>query len=287
MDYRDGPPQRFRLASVEAVVDGPRALLRHRYRFGKSRLDQQVVLFAGSRRVDFVTAVAWRESGSMLRSSFTPAISAPEASCDIQFGSIRRPTHTETLRDFAKFEICAHKWIDISDGSYGVALLNKYGHRVHGNVLDLNLLRSPHYPDPVADRGEHRFTYSLYPHAGDHVAGGVMRAGYELNVPLRVLAGASGNAPLGNSGSWFRVSVPDVIIETVKQAEDGNGLVVRLYESAGAATSAELLCGFGLTAAEETNLIEEHPAPLPVSGKAVALDFRPFEIRTIRLVPRH
>jgi alpha-mannosidase len=288
MDYRDRPPQRFRLHSVEAVVDGPRALLRHRYRFGKSRLDQEVVLFAGSRRVDFVTTVDWRESDSMLRTSFTPAVSAREASCDIQFGSIRRPTHTDTSRDFAKFEICAHKWIDISDGSYGVALLNdcKYGHRVHGNVLDLNLLRSPHYPDPVADRGEHRFTYSLYPHAGDHVAGGVIRAGYELNVPLRVLAGAPGNAPLGNSASLFRVSAPDVIVETVKQAEDGSGLVVRLYEAAGAATRTELCCGFPISAADETNLIEEDPVPLQICENCVGLDFGPFEIRTIRLVPR-
>jgi alpha-mannosidase len=288
MDYRDRPAQRFRLHSVEAAVDGPRALLRHRYRFGKSRLEQEVVLFAGSRRVDFVTTVHWREAGSMLRTSFTPAVTAREASCDIQFGSIRRPTHTDTPRDFAKFEICAHKWVDISDGSYGVALLNdcKYGHRVHGNVLDLNLLRSPHYPDPVADRGEHRFTYSLYPHAGDHVRGAVTRAGYELNVPLRVLTGAAGRAPLGDAGSWFRVSGPGVIVETVKQAEDGKGLIVRLYEATGAATRAELYCGFDLAAAEETNLIEENPAPLPVSGNAVALAFGPFEIRTIRLLPR-
>ena len=288
MDYRDQPPQRFRLHSVEAAVDGPRALLRHRYRFGKSRLDQEVVLLADSRRVDFVTTVDWRESGSMLRTSFTPAVTAREASCDIQFGSIRRPTHTDTPGDFAKFEICAHKWVDISDGSYGVALLNdcKYGHRVHGNVLDLNLLRSPHYPDPVADRGEHRFTYSLYPHAGDHVSGGVAWAGYELNIPLRVLAGVPGNAPLGTSGSWFRVSVPAVIIETVKQAEDGNGLILRLYEAAGAGTRVELSCGFDLGAAEATNLIEEDPVPLRVSGNALALDFGPFEIRTIRLLPR-
>ncbi|HEX6442919.1 MAG TPA: glycoside hydrolase family 38 C-terminal domain-containing protein [Stellaceae bacterium] len=288
MDYRDRPPRRFRLQSVEAVVDGPRALLRHRYRFGKSRLDQEVVLLAGSRRVDFVTTVDWRESGSMLRTSFIPAVTAREASCDIQFGSIRRPTHTDTPRDFAKFEICAHKWVDISDGSYGLALLNdcKYGHRVHGNVLDLNLLRSPHYPDPVADRGEHRFTYSLHPHAGDHVSGGVIRAGYELNIPMRVLAGVPADGPLGTSGSWFRVSASNVIIETVKQAEDGKGLVVRLYEAAGAGTRAELFFGFVIDAAEETNLIEENPVPLRVSGNALALDFGPFEIRTVRLVPR-
>jgi alpha-mannosidase len=289
MDYRDRAPKRLRLQSTEIVQDGPRAALRHTYRIGHSTVRQEVVLLAGSRRLDFVTSVDWRESGRMLRTSFMPAVMASEASCDIQFGSIRRPTHTNTPADWAKFEICAHKWIDISDRGYGLALLNdcKYGHRVHGNVLDLNLLRSPGHPDPVADRGEHHFTYSLYPHAGDHVAGGVVRAGYELNVPLRPLAGMPGGGPLAQSASWFRVGTPDVIIETAKQAEDGSGLIVRLYEAAGGSTRTEFGCGFELAEAAETNLIEENSTPLELSaGEGLQLDFRPFEIRTLRLTPR-
>jgi alpha-mannosidase len=288
MDYRERGPQRLRLKSIEIVQDGPRAALCHIHRIGKSTIRQEVVLFAGSRRVDFVTHVEWRESGKMLRTSFAPAVSASEATCDIQFGSIRRPTHTNTAADWARFEICAHKWIDISDRGYGVALLNdcKYGHRVHGNVLDLNLLRSPGHPDPVADRGEHEFTYSLYPHAGDHVAGGVVRAGYELNVPLRPLAAPPGGGTLAASASWFRINKSGVVVETVKQAEDGNGFTLRLYESAGASTRAELRCGFAIAEAAETNLIEEAPAPLKFTGDKLRLDFRPFEIRTLRLKPR-
>ena len=288
MNYRERAPKRPRLHATEIVRDGPRAALCHTYRIGNSTLRQEVVLFAGSRRIDFVTAVDWHESGKMLRTSFVPAVSANEATCDIQFGSIRRPTHTNTPADWAKFEICAHKWIDISDRGYGAALLNdcKYGHCVQGNVLDLNLLRSPGHPDPVADRAEHRFTYSFYPHQGDYVAGGVMRAGYELNVPLRVLAEAPRGGPLASSVTWFRIDAPEIVIETVKQAEDGQGLVVRLYESAGASTRAELACGFALAEAAEANLIEEEPKPLDVSGGALRLDFRPFEIRTLRLKPR-
>jgi alpha-mannosidase len=288
MNYRERAPKRPRLHATEIVRDGPRAALCHTYRIGNSTLRQEVVLLAGSRRVDFVTTVDWRESGKMLRTSFVPAVSANEATCDIQFGSIHRPTHTNTPADWAKFEICAHKWIDISDRGYGVALLNdcKYGHRVQGNVLDLNLLRSPGHPDPVADRTEHRFTYSLYPHQGDHVAGGVMRAGYELNVPLRVLSERPGGEKLASSVAWFRIDAPEIVIETVKQAEDGQGLVVRLYEAVGASTRAELACGFALAEAAETNLIEEEPKPLDVSGGALRLDFRPFEIRTLRLKPR-
>ncbi|HEY4471462.1 MAG TPA: glycosyl hydrolase-related protein, partial [Stellaceae bacterium] len=155
--------------------------------------------------------------------------------------------------------------------------------RVQGNVLDLNLLRSPGHPDPVADRAEHHFTYSLYPHQGDHVAGGVTRAGYELNVPLRVLADRPGGGTLAPSIAWLRIDAPEIVIETVKQAEHGKGLIVRLYESAGASIRAELACGFALADAAETNLIEGEPSPLEVSGDSLRLDFRPFEIRTLRL----
>ncbi|HEX3954732.1 MAG TPA: glycoside hydrolase family 38 C-terminal domain-containing protein [Stellaceae bacterium] len=285
MNYRDRAAKRFKLKAAEAFVDGPRAALRQHYRFGKSVLQQEIVLFAGSRRVDFITTVDWRESGQMLRTSFPVDIRASEATCDIQFGTIRRPTHCNTPADFAKFEVCAHKWVDLSDRGYGVALLNdcKYGHQLRGNVLDLNLLRSPSYPDPTADRGRHEFTYALYPHAGDHVAGGVTRAGYELNMPLRVLADPPGGGQLPSSAAWLRPEAANIIVETVKQAEDGRGLIVRLYEAAGASTSTVLHGGFALAGVDEVNLIEESPAPLNFTGRDVKLTFRPFEIRTLRL----
>jgi len=245
MDYRERAPERFVLEAVEAIEDGPRAALCHTYRYGASILRQEVVVFAASRRVDFVTSVDWHENGRMLRTSFPVNISAREATCDIQFGSIRRPTHCDTPADLAKFEVCAHQWVDLSDRDYGVALLNdcKYGHHLRGNILDLNLLRSPGYPDPTADRGQHRFTYSLYPHAGDHVAGRVARAGFELNVKLRPLADAPGTGPLPAAASWLMPEAANVVVATVKEAEDGRGLIVRLYEAAGAATHTVLHCG--------------------------------------------
>ncbi|HUK58281.1 MAG TPA: glycoside hydrolase family 38 C-terminal domain-containing protein [Stellaceae bacterium] len=284
MDYRERAPERFVLESAEPVVDGPRGILRTRYRYQDSTLEQDVVLCAESRRVDFVTRVDWRERGRMLRTSFPVAVAAREATCGIQFGSIRRPTHADTPADRAKFEICAQKWVDISAATYGVALLDncKYGHRVQDNILDLNLLRSPQAPDPTADRAAHLFTYALYPHAGDHVAGGVVRAAYELNMPLRVLGPPHG-AGLPPRASWFELSVENIVIETVKEAEDGQGIVLRLYEAAGRATAAELRCGFELAAAALTNLMEEGEEALPLAGNAVRLDFRPYEIHTLRL----
>jgi alpha-mannosidase len=287
MDYRDRTPERPQLESTEIIEDGPRAGVRHRYRFGRSTIIQEVVLVAGSRRLDFATSVDWHESERMLRTAFAVDISTREANCGIQFGSIRRPTHSDTPADFAKFEVCAHKWVDLSGHDYGVALLNdcKYGHHLRGNLLDLNLLRSPNYPDPQADRGIHEFTYSLYPHAGGHVAGGVVRAAYELNMQLRPLTGAAGAGPLPPSGSWLRPEVPDIIIETVKQAEDGNGLIVRLYEAAGVATETMLHAGFDLAAVQVTDLIEQDPAPVPAAGSDLPLALKPFEIRTLCLVP--
>jgi alpha-mannosidase len=286
MDYRAQAPERFRLYGVAPIADGPRAAIRQTYRFGASLLRQEVALHAGSRRLDFVTAVDWREDGRMLRTSFPVAVATRTAICDIQFGAIARPTHCDTPADFAKFEVCAHKWADLSDGGYGVALLNdgKYGHHLRGNLLDLALLRSPSYPDPGADRGRHEFTYALYPHPGDHASGGVARAGYALNMPLRVMAGAPGGGRLPLRRSWLRPAAANVVVETVKQAEDGRGLVVRLYEAAGAATRTVLQCGFPLAAAEAIDLIEEHPAPLACEDSALALDFTPFAIRTLRLV---
>jgi alpha-mannosidase len=287
MDYRDRAPQHLALEAAEPILDGPRAALSQTYRFGASVLRQEVVLFAGSRRVDFVTSVDWHETERMLRTSFPVDVKASEAICDIQFGSIRRPTHCNTPADLAKFEVCAHKWVDLSDRGYGVALLNdcKYGHHLRGNILDLNLLRSPGYPDPTADRGRHRFTYSLYPHAGDHVAGGVARAGYELNVPLRPLAGAPGIGPLPAAQSWLQPEASDIVIETVKAAEDGNGLIVRLYEAAGASTQIVLRCGFALAAAAATDLIEENPVPVEFAERELRLELRPFDILTLRLLP--
>jgi len=200
IDYDQRPPEHFILKSTEAGVDGPRARVRQTYTYGSSMLTQEISLVACSRRLDFRTEVDWRESDRMLRTSFSVAVQADNAVCEIQFGNIRRPTHRNTSWDKAKFEICCHKWMDLSDGGYGVAILNngKYGHKCLENVLDINLLRSPGYPDPTADRGRHEFTYSLYPHRGNCGEGGVIRAAYELNVPLRVtkLGQSAGSLPI-------------------------------------------------------------------------------------------
>ncbi|MBD2867231.1 alpha-mannosidase [Paenibacillus arenilitoris] len=287
-DYRETGGMKVELTGAEAFADGPTAGLLLSFRFGESSLTQKVVLTEGSRRIDFETEVDWKESGKMLRVSFPVDVRSDSASCEIQFGYIKRPTHRNTMWDYAKDEICAHHWVDLSEPDYGVALLNdcKYGHRVFENVLDLNLLRSPSYPDPEADRAKHAFTYSLYPHIGDHVKAEVYKRGYELNVPLRTAVAAGGSAEPRDSRSYLQPDHPGIMVETVKRAEDGDDIVVRLYETSGSRAQTALHAGIAFSEAWLTDLMEEPAERLHQEDGSITIAFAPFEIKTIRLKKR-
>ncbi len=220
----------------------------------------------------------------LLKVAFPVDVLSPVATYDIQWGNVQRPTHRNTSWDWARFEACAHNWVDLSEGNYGVSLLNdcKYGHDVRGNIIRLTLLRSPTYPDPDADRGKHRFTYSLLPHPGNWRTGTVP-AGYTLNDPLivrRMDGGGGGLAP-----SLVSVDAPNVIIETVKQAEDGQGLIVRLYENESCRGPVTLQAGFPLAGAYHCNLLEEPGEPLDITQNAVRFSVKPYQIVTLRLEP--
>jgi alpha-mannosidase len=271
------------------------------YRIGHSELVQEITLTAGSARLDFCSRLRWREPRAMLRTSFPVAVHAEEASYEIQFGHIRRPTHRNTTWDLARDEVTGHKWVDLSQRDYGVALLNdcKYGHKIKGNVIDLNLLRSAPYSGPrlvqdgdvapgephdgYTDQCEHTFTYALYPHAGDHVAGGVIQAGYELNCPLRIAPVEAGEGDEPAERSFLQLDKPNVIVEAVKKAEDDDGIIIRLYESAHSGVKAKLRLGFDAVAASETDLMENELRPLELVGDAVSLEFQPFEIKTVKV----
>lgn len=285
MSYRDRAPQYMKLVNSEPFVDGPTAGVRQTYAYGKSTLIQEIRLEAGSRRLDFVTHVDWQESSRMLRTSFPTSAQTEVARCEIQYGSITRPTHTNTSWDAAKFEINAHKWIDLSDSGYGVALLNdcKYGHRVHGGEIDLNLLRSPSSPDPVADRAGHDFTYSLYLHTGDHVTGGVVRAAYELNVPLRATRTLRHRGGFVAPASFIDVDSPNVIVEAVKQAEDGEDMIVRLYECHGSTTKARIRLNLPCRSVSLVDMLEENAKKLAGKTCEVTLEFTPYAIHTLRV----
>jgi alpha-mannosidase len=283
--YADRAPEYFRLSDVAAVVDGPRVAIRQVYSYGNSVLEQEVALVHGSRRIDFITRVDWRERQKMLRTSFPVNVRTAEAVCEIQFGNVRRPTHRNTLWDMAKYEISAHKWVDLSDGCYGVALLNdcKYGHKVHENILDINLLRSPVYPDPEADLGHHQFTYALYPHEGDYLDGKVVQSGYELNIPLSVVPlspNTGGELPVGYS--FLGVEPENIIVETVKKAEDSQDMVIRLFECAGRTTLAKIDINFVFKSVVLVNLMEERCDQSKLRS-GMKLLFGPYEIHTLKV----
>ncbi len=302
-DYADSPPRGMKLESSQAHIDGPRVTMTQARRMGHSTVSQEISLVAGSARLDFVTRITWREAHTMLRTSFPVAIEADDATFEIQFGHIRRSTHDRTSWERAQYEVAAHKWVDLSQDDYGIALLNdcKYGHKIKGNTIDLALLRSaphgavwaakvidvaPGEPNlALTDQCDHVLTYSLYPHSGDHVKGQVVRAGYELNVPLRVVPAEPGPGSLPPRWSLLHVDEPAVIVETAKKAEDSDDLVIRLYESAGRAARAVLTFGFPAAAASEVDLMEHEIRQLTIDDRSLELEFSPFEIVSVMVKP--
>lgn len=189
-EYMDKKPQRPVLKRFTPFKEPGTAGYDTEYTIGESKISQRIVLHNDSARLDFVTKVNWRETKKMLRTSFPVDVISDFAHCEIQFGHIKRPVHRNTSWDEAKFEICAHKWVDINDGGYGCALLNdcKYGYKVLDNILDLNLLRSQMCPEVDSDKGIHTFTYSLFPHSCDSWPVNVIKEGYFLNTPVKVFS---------------------------------------------------------------------------------------------------
>jgi alpha-mannosidase len=276
--------------SIRLLEAGPlRTTLEIRRRILNSEIVQRISLSAFSARLDFTTSVQWCERHVFLKVAFPVDILSPQATYEIQWGNVQRPTHRNTSWDWARFETCAQKWVDLSEGGYGVALLNdcKYGHDIQNNVIRLSLLRAPTNPDPEADQGEHHFTYSLFPHAGSWDERTIAQA-YFLNDPLIVAVSQTEEhvspPQIPATFSLFSLDTPNVILETVKAAEDGQGLILRLYESQRARGPVTLTCGFPVSAAWQTNLLEENQQALDVNGNTVTFTIRPYQIVTLRIV---
>ncbi|XP_032273747.1 alpha-mannosidase 2C1 isoform X4 [Phoca vitulina] len=254
-----------------------------------SRLSQEVVLDVGCPYVRFHTEVHWHEAHKFLKVEFPARVRSPQATYEVQFGHLQRPTHHNTSWDWARFEVWAHRWMDLSEHGFGLALLNdcKYGASVRGNVLSLSLLRAPKAPDATADMGRHEFTYALMPHKGSFQDAGVIRAAYSLNFPLLALP-APGPAPAA-SWSAFSVSSPAVVLETVKQAEtsrQGRTLVLRLYEAHGSHVDCWLHTSLPVQEAVLCDLLEQRdPAGhLPLRDSRLKLTFSPFQVRSLLLL---
>jgi len=259
--------------SIDVVESGPhRAAIRITRRFRNSRITQDIRLWANSARLEFKTTLDWRDRHWLLKTRFPLAVRSPHATFEVAFGVIQRPTHRNTSWETARFEVAGHRFADLSEPGYGVALLNdgKYGHHVLGNELGLSLLRSPAYPDPLADEGIQTFTYALYPHEGTWCEGGVLMEAEDLNRPL--LAWPC-NAESETSWQALKLEGLPLGLGTLKVLEDGGGLVLRAYEPQGARGPVALNLPSPWLVESEMNLLERFMG-------SPALSFTPFQVHS-------
>jgi alpha-mannosidase len=262
-----------------------------------SQMSQTITLEHGSRRVDFKTEIDWREQHKILKVEFPLRVHADEAIHEIQFGYIKRPNHKSRKYDADRFEVSQHRYTALAEASHGTAVLNdcKYGVNVDGNSINLTLLKAPVIPDMYADKGLQEFTYSLYVYNGAFADSGVVQNGYELNYPVLIRDGAAGeksffsletgNKPEKKNPCDFAYG--NVILETVKKAEDGSGdIILRLYEAQKATTHCILKTQLDVTDAYQADMLENTGDRLEISENGIELHFRPFEIKTIRIKPQ-
>jgi len=270
-------------AKVSVLSTGPLfASVRVERELNRSTLIQDICIRAGSRRVEFHTTIHWQETNKLLKVDFPVRVHAQESMHEIQFGHVKRPNHASRPHDADQFEVSQHKWSALAEANRGFALLNdcKYGISVDDHTMSLTLLRAPTYPDETSDQGTHTFTYGFVAWNGAFFESPVVREAYELNIPLTTARGMT----RAKSQSLFRLDKRNVIVETVKLAEDGSGdWIVRLYEAMGATVTCEMHAAIPFAKALETDMLEQPSAELPADAGSVRLAFRPFEVKTVRL----
>ncbi len=270
--------------SAETLDNG----IRIKRSYGDSVIVQDITLNAGSKRIDFATEIDWHEDHVLLKTLFPVDIHSNRATYDIQFGNIERPTHYNTTWDEAKFEVCGHKWADLSEGGYGVSILNdcKYGYGIHENVMSLSLLKAATYPNPEADRGMHTFTYSLYPHTGGFVDGGTVKESYLLNMPMETAVLGKNEGKLPEEYSLVSVDAENVALETVKKAESDDSTIIRMFEFENKKTETEIEFGFDVKELYLCDLLENASEKLEVCGNKARIKLSNYEIVTLKPVTK-
>ena len=273
--------------SVELVEKGPlRAVVRVTRTWQSSKFAQDITLYSGMDMVDVINDIDWHETHVLLKAAFPLAATSANATYEIPYGTIERPTTRNNSWEQARFEVPAMRWADLGDAKHGFSILNesKYAYDGKDNVLRLSLLRSPVWPDPEADRGHHHFGYALYPHAGDWKQALTERQGYQYNYKLRAMQVEAHTGSMPVEHSYISVEPENVVLTAVKKAEDDNGLVFRVFEWAGKASNATFSIPKGATAATEINLMEKPlGSPLLVNGDKVTVPIHPYEILSIRV----
>lgn len=294
MFYRKKPYGPDQVSAPVLKEFGPvRTVVGIRLEFADSVVEQDVVLYPDMPRIDFVNRADWKNHHLLLRVNFPANINASKASYEIQFGNVERETTSNHSWDTAKFEVCAHKWADLSENGLGLSLLNdcKYGHSIKDGEMGLTLIKSGIYPNEDADIGEHVFTYSIYPHKGRWQEARTVEMAYDLNVPLWTAVLSDGAYCSGGASSakrmptWSLLSIdqPNCFFETIKKAEDGDGYILRIYENRNERTQMKVSLGFSVSSVEACNLKEEYVGDVELLEDGFMDFIKPYEIKTYRL----
>ena len=274
------------ITDIQVIENGSvRSALKIKRTFLNSTIEQTIYLYSDINRIDFDSTIDWKEKQILLKAAFPVDIHSDKATYEIQYGNVERPTHWNTSWDWARFEVCGHKWADLSEGGYGVSLLNdcKYGHDIKDSVMRLTLLKSSTSPNVDADREIHNFIYSIYPHAGDWKTADVEGMAYNLNCPFYTKVEPAHDGSLPAEFSFVRLDCDNVMIEVVKKAEDSDDTIVRLYEYKNKRTSVRLTCCKPLVYAAECDLMENETGTVEVEENAFAFDIKPYEIKTFKI----
>jgi alpha-mannosidase len=275
--YLDHVTDLVAVDSIEVVERHPlRGAVRFTRSFGASTIVQTMRLSAGTRRLEFRTDVEWHERHRFLKVAFPVSVRAARATYEIQHGHLERPTVVNTSWDEARFEVCGHRWADLSEPGYGVALLNesKYGYDILGHTIRLSLLRAPGFPDPEADQGSHHFAYALFPHEGDLRQAGVIAEAEHFNLPVSLRTGQG-------EGRVVSVDRPGVSVEAVKWADRSDAVVVRLCEVWGSRGPVRVTLHRPFVSVARTDLLERVTSPLAGHDGTVELELMPFELVTL------
>ena len=272
-------------ATLTPVTDGTRAGICIERKYFHSTIKQTVWLYSDDARIDFDNEIDWQDPHQILKAEFPLDVHAMSATYDVQFGHVTRPTHANTSWDEAKFEIYAHKWVDVAEHGYGVALLNdcKYGHSILGSTLALTLLKCPTAPYEKADRGLHTFTYSLLPHVGDFRDAGVIAESWALNQPLMSTPVSAHGGILDETFSYVSCDADNIVISALKKAENDDGLIVRMYDAFDCKSTVKVKIPEGFSKAYLCDLLEREQSELAVTDGTVTLPVSNFEIVTLKL----
>lgn len=269
----------LRAARVEICGEGLAGVLKVTGQIGESDFTQYIRLAAESRRIEFETAIDWRELHRLLKTAFPVCVHAENGINEMQFGYVERPAHRSRLYDKDRFEVCNHRYSALCDGAHGAAVLNdcKYGISMENNTMELTLLRAAACPEMRSDNRKHYFTYAFTAWEGSFAESDVVRQGYELNVPLQISQGSADFSALS-------IDKTNVLLDTMKPAEDGSGdIILRLYEAQKAAVTAQIKCCLKGGRAYLCDMLENIIEEIPVEDGGITLDFGVFEIRTVRI----